>query len=298
MSNLFEKVQSRLKMLEQPHMLNHLHRIGLLHFAAEAANELIALNCDGRHTLWVKYATHPTVKKVIENHCRHQPMVCEALLSLPHNPLIPIVINAFDDVKGAFALERILKNLMQRNAIHSVVHCVAQRVDDLTVNLPLRDQHDLAQRRMESCCMSPLVDPQLTVESFKRLNQFKQNPLWDQDPIKAVTMKVGLAVATNPHEFMSCAKYYIDHLDGFETMFYDTLLQSIGWDSGQTKVDIPQLVAALTPYPRFEIWLHAMEKSNNQHHMPVIQLLINQRQNTVLRSVVDEPAKQQSIKKM
>lgn len=297
MSNLFEKVQARLKMLEQPHMLTHLHRIGLLHFAAEVANELIALNCDGRHTLWVKYASHPTVKKVIESHCRHQPMVCEALLSLPHNPLTPIVLNAFDSMKGAFDLERILKNLMQRNAPHSVLHCVAQRVDDLALNLPLRDQHDLAELRMESCCISPLVDPKLTVEIFKRMPQFKQNPRWDRDPLKTVTMKVGLAVANNPHDFMSCAKYYIDHLDGFETLFYDTLLKSIGSDSGQTKVDIPQLVAALTPYPGFKIWLHAMENSNHQH-TPVIQVLINERQNTVLRSVVDEPVKQQSPKKM
>lgn len=304
MSNdVFEDIQSRLKMLEQPHLLSNFHFIGLVHFAAEAAENLMQINCDGRHTLWAKYATHPIVKKVIASHCRYQPVVCESLLALPHNPLTPSVLHSFTDSKAVFALERILKNLMERKAPQESLRLVANEIEALASVLPLQTQQDLAARIMETGYLFPLVDPSLTVESFNRVQHLKQKfkPHWDRDFIHAVAMKVGRAVTADIHT-IEAAQYYIDHLDRFEEKFYDTVLQYLGWNSEQIELDIPQLVAALNQRPGFEKWLDTIEQnmsiqSNKNQYMSVVQLLISERQNLVLRSVVN-CAKQQSSRKI
>lgn len=289
-TDIFEDIQSQLKMIENPLILSQYHIIGLLHFSADAADILHQMNCDGNHALWKKFATHSVVRKVVATHCRHQASVCASLLALPHNPLASTVLESFSDDSGAFALVRIFKSLVEQNAGTQILSDVVEKVWEIAKQLPLKSQQDLALRVMETCHGSPMLHPKLLVDSYNMVRQLKP-PLmnnFESEFITQTAANLGRIALDHPVDAAHAGQYYIQHWgSSFESQFYTTVLHSLGWNSTIDPNSMPavsELVAVLNQQPGFETWLTTALETDD-HYTTLKQHFANERQKLVLTAV-------------
>lgn len=290
--DLFKDIQSRIKMMETPEHLNKFHLIGLVHFAAEAAEELQTINCDGTHALWNKFATTPLLKNLIRKNCRHQSTVCCSLLSLPNNPLTPVVLNSFDEEDGAFSLVRIFQNLITEKISPQQLDDVYNKIQEISNSLPLMSQHQIALRTMEIAHGSPVVNPALTLTSFQNVKtlKVKLNENWERDFMASLIVKLTQNLMQNPQETKSATEYYVHNLPtSFKDALYTSLIDTLHWRLQNEHENSLEAVAKIVnKLPQFNQWLCALKTPEDRKYIHVKDLLVSHYQKELLAAVVGE----------
>lgn len=285
--DVFKKIQSRIKMMEAPHHLNQFHLIGLVHFAAEAATELRNINCDGSHTLWTKFATTPLLKNLIKKHCRHQATVCASLLSLPHNPLTPAVLDLFAEENGAFDLINILKNVISERIERDSIEAIHNKIEHIADSLSLMSQHQIAVRVMDMYYDCPMAHPALTLKSFQHVKNLKVKyaDKWEESYFSSLKLKIALNLIENPAQSINAAQYYVHNLDEtFKDSLYSMCVDSLQWQmKNKPQDDVTAIIEALNTLPNFIKWLTTTNVHNDTKN-----LLVAHHENTLLTAAVKE----------
>lgn len=296
--DVFEKLQSRIKMMETPHHLNQFHLIGLVHFAAEAATELRNINCDGTHKLWTKFATTPLLKNLIKKHCRHQSTVCGSLLSLPHNPLSPLVLDLFVEEVGACDLINILKNLLPERLNSESILQIHNKIENISSSLSTMSQHQIALRAMEVYHDSPLAAPVLTLKSLQKVKDLnvKLANNGEQIFLASLKMKIAKNLIEIPQQSLSAAQYYVQNLDdAFKEGLYSMCVDSLQWQmKHQPQEDCTSIINSLNALPYFTEWLLATIPVTNSDAK---NILLAHHQKSILNAAVGEN-KNKTVRKM
>lgn len=294
--DVFKKIQSRIKMMEAPHHLNQFHLIGLVHFAAEAATELRNINCDGSHTLWTKFATTPLLKNLIKKHCRHQSTVCASLLSLPHNPLTPVVLDLFAEENGGFDLINILKNVISERIERDSVEAIHNKIEHIAHSLSVMSQQQIAVRVMDMYHDCPIAHPALTLKSFQNVKglRVKLVDKWEESFWFSLKIKIAKNLIEDPTQSINAAQYYIHNLDeAFKDGLYSMCVDSLQWQmKNRPHDDCTAVFEVLNALPDFIGWLTTTNVHNDTKN-----ILVAHHQNTLLTAVVKEKTVSR-IKKM
>lgn len=296
--DLFEKLQSRIRMMENPHHLNQFHLIGLVHFAAEAATELRNINCDGTHKLWTKFATTPLLKNLIKKHCRHQSTVCGSLLSLPHNPLSPVVLDLFVEEVGAFDLINILKNLLPEKLVSQSIIQIHNRIENISNSLSAMSQQQIALRVMEIYHDCPMADPVLTLKSLQTVKDLnvKLANNWEESFLASLKIKMARNLIEVPLQSLSAAQYYVQNLDDvFKEGLYSMCVDSLQWQmKNRPQEDCTSIINSLNALPCFNEWLLPTITATNNDAK---NILVAHHQKSILNTVVGEN-KNKTVKKI
>lgn len=296
--DLFEKLQSRIKMMENPHHLNQFHLIGLVHFAAEAATELRNINCDGNHKLWTKFATTPLLKNLIKKHCRHQSTVCGSLLSLPDNPLSPVVLDLFFEEQGAFDLINILKNLLPERLASQSIAQIHNKIESISNSLSAMSQQQIALRVMEIYHDCPIADPVLTLKSFQTVKNLnvKLAHNWEDSFLNSLKIKMSKNLIEIPMQSLSAAEHYVQNLDKvFKEGLYSMCVDSLEWQmKNRPQDDCTLIINSLNALPYFNEWLLTTTTVTNNDAK---NILLAHHQKSVLSTVVGQ-SKNNTLKKM
>jgi len=295
--DLFERLQSHIKMMENPHQLNQFHLIGLVHFAADAATQLRDINCDGTHKLWTKFATTPLLKNLIKKHCRHQYTVCGSLLSLPHNPLTPVILDLFVEDLGAFDLINILRNLLLQRLDPQLGGQIYNKIQHISNSLSTMSQQQIALRMMEIYHDWPMADPALTLKTFQTAKDLnvKLAEKWEESFLASLKIKIATNMVENPIHSFNAVQYYAQNLDDmFKDGLYDMCVDALHWKmKNRPHDDWKPAINALNALSFFNQWL----STTCEEHSDTKDILLAHHQKSVLNTVVGEsPIK--TIKKM